>query len=177
MFKHRFTVIILLAVLVGVLFVTPMPAQRVAFGVGFYPGYWGGGWGWGGGYWGGPWGWGYPGYYGYGYGYTPDGRPLGEVKIKSPDSNAQVFINGSFAGQAHDLKRFYLVPGTYNIELRMNNGVQKQKVYVLANRSMHLDFRPGATPPPPPPPSAVKPLPEPEQAPAPPPAQAPTPAQ
>ena len=55
-----------------------------------------------------PWGWGLPygpyGYYGpYGpYGYY--GRPVGEVHIKGPDPNAQIFINGAFAGRAHDLK-------------------------------------------------------------------------
>jgi hypothetical protein len=70
---------------------------------------------------------------------------LGEVHIKSPDSNAQIFINGSFAGRAHDLKRFYLVPGTYNIEQRIGTDVQKQRIYVLANRTLKLEFgKPGA---------------------------------
>jgi len=68
------------------------------------------------------------------------------VHIKSPDSNAQVFINGSFAGRAHDLKRFYLVPGTYNIEQRIGTDVQKQRIYVLANRTLKLEFGKPGTP-------------------------------
>jgi hypothetical protein len=140
-------------------------AQRGRFGVGvgFYGGYYGGPFGWG------------PYYAPYGpYGYY-GGRPLGEVKIKSPNSDAQIYINGSLAGRAHDLKRFYLVPGTYNIEQRIGSDVQKQRIYVLANRSLKLEFgkpgtpspqpqpAPGAKVPPPPPASAPAPAPEAQQ--------------
>jgi len=135
-------------------------AARVGVGVGFYGGYWGGPfypyYGWG------------P-YYGYPYGYAPygyGGRPMGEVKIKSPDSNAQIYINGSFVGRAHDLKRFYLKPGTYNFEQRIGTDVQKQRVYVLANRSLKIDFGKPGTPSPVPSPSPQPlpdPLPEPQK--------------
>jgi hypothetical protein len=131
---------------------TPAAAQRFGFGFGFYgPVY--------------PWG-----YYGpYPYAYYPygyyGGRPLGEVHIKSPDSEAQIFINGALAGRAHDLKRFYLVPGTYNIEQRIGADVQKQRVYVIANRSLKVEFgKPGTAnpaPPPPPPAPAEQPVPAP----------------
>ena len=128
-----------------------------------------------------PWGWGYPygpyGYYGpYGpYGYY--GRPVGEVHIKGPDPNAQIFINGAFAGRAHDLKHFYLVPGT-NIEQRIGNDVQKEHVFVIANRSLKIEFgKPGTASPqvtPPPPVPQANPdagmVPQPAPAPAPPPA-------
>jgi hypothetical protein len=151
--------------------IMPAPAfagPRIALG--FY----GGGWGWGGPYWG-PYGWG-PGYYGGPYGYYGPGygygRPLGEVKIKSPDSHAEIYINGAFAGRAQDMKRFYLAPGTYVIEQRIGNDVQKEKVYVTANRSLKIEFdKPGVAHNPPPAPQAPPP---PDQAP-PPPAQAPAP--
>jgi hypothetical protein len=97
----------------------------------------------------------YPyGYYGYPYAYGPygyyGGRSLGEVHVKSPDSNAQIFINGAFAGRAHDLKRFYLVPGTYDIEQHIGTDVQVQHVYVIANRSLKIEFgKPGTLNPPP----------------------------
>jgi hypothetical protein len=153
MTKSRvFRTILLTTIGVSLLLMLPTSAaaQRFGFGFGFY----------------GPV---YPyGYYGpYPYGYYPygyyGGRPLGEVHIKSPDSEAQIFINGALAGRAHDLKRFYLVPGTYNIEQRIGTDVQKQRVYVIANRSLKLEFgKPGtASPPPPPPP------PQPASAPAP----------
>jgi len=80
--------------------------------------------------------------YGYGYGYGPYGygRQMGEVHIKSPNSNAQIYINGSFAGRAHDLKTIYLAPGTYNVEQRIGSDVQKERIYVLANRSLKIEF-------------------------------------
>jgi hypothetical protein len=157
--------IVFAALVVSLLLVLPAPASAQRVFVGFGPGYWGGP------YWG-PWGWGYPAY-AYGpYGYP--GRPLGQVQIKSPDGNAQVYINGSLAGSAHDLKRFFLVPGTYNIELRNGSDVQKQRVYVIANRTLKIEFdKPGVAhnaPPPPEPAPAPAPAPPPAQAPAPPPA-------
>jgi len=126
----------------------------------------GGGWygGWYGaypyGYWGpyyAPYGWGsYWGpYYGYGpYGYY-GGSPLGEVRIKSPDKKALIYINGAYAGVAKDLKRFYLKPGTYTIEQRIGSDVQKVRVYVVTDRTVKIRFdTPGgggyqAQPPPP----------------------------
>jgi hypothetical protein len=167
MLRTRLSRVILFGVLaLSLLVIMPAPAfAGPRIGVGFY----GGGWGWGGPYWGG----GYPGYYyggPYGYygpGYGYGGRPLGEVKVKSPDSKAQIYINGAFAGRAQDMKRFYLAPGTYNIELRIGNDVQKQKVFVIANRSLKIEFdKPGVVHNPPPAPEAPPP---PAQAPAPPP--------
>lgn len=147
---------ILLATVVGALMLL-LPATAAAH-VGVGIGFWGPGWGyWGpypyygyypyyGGYYGGY----YPGYYpGYGY------RPMGEVKIKSPQPNAEIYINGSLAGRAHDLKHFYLRPGAYNIEQRNGEDVQKQRVYVLANRTIKIEFGPvGGQPVPLPPPES-----------------------
>jgi hypothetical protein len=110
-------------------------AARVGIGLGFYgPVYPGGYYG--------PYAYGAYGYGPYGYygSYGYPGRPLGEVRIMSPDSKAQIFINGALAGRAHDLKRFYLAPGTYNLEQRIGNDVQKQRVYVIANRTLRVEF-------------------------------------
>lgn len=145
-------------VTLAVLMLVPMAASaRVVVGVGFGP-YWGVGypWGWGWG-WGPGWGpyYGYPyayapyGYAPYGYGYGVYGRPLGEVQIKTPDSRAQIYVNGSYAGQAHDLKKIYLKPGTYNLEQHIGSDVQKQRVYVLANRTVKVEFGKVGTPSPP----------------------------
>jgi hypothetical protein len=147
----RAVLLIALAASLFVMFPATASAAHIGIGVGFY----GGPYGWG------PWGYPYPygyapyGYYGP-YGYGPyGGRPLGEVHIKGPDSNAQIFINGAFAGRVHDLKRFYLAPGTYNIEQRAGSDVQKQRIYVIANRSLNLVFdKPGGAPAPLPPPAS-----------------------
>jgi hypothetical protein len=158
----RFSRAILFAALVAsLLVIVPAPAAAQRVRVGFYGGY---GFYGGGPYWG-PWGGYYPG---YGYGYYP-GRPLGEVHLKSPDSKAEIYINGALAGRAHDLKRFYLAPGTYNIEQRIGSDVQKQRVYVIANRSLKLEFdKPGVVHNPPPPPPAPGTNATPPPAPAPP---------
>jgi hypothetical protein len=161
--NRRFPRIVLFALLAASLLVmipAPAAAQRVAMG--FY----------GGPFWG-PWGWGYPAY-AYGpYGYPYGGRPLGEVHIKSPNGDAQIYINGALAGRAHDLKRFYLVPGTYNLEQRIGSDVQKQKVYVIANRTLKIEFeKPGVANNTPPVAPVASPAPAPT--PAPPPATAPT---
>ncbi|HVJ04219.1 MAG TPA: hypothetical protein VM578_00955 [Candidatus Saccharimonadales bacterium] len=141
----RFSRAVVLAALAVALILPASAAARthVGVGVGFYGGY---PYGYG------PWGygpWGYP-YYAYPYAYAPYGyggyygRPMGEVHIKSPDSDARIYINGAFAGRAHDLKTIYLAPGTYNIEQRIGSDVQKERLYVLANRSLKIEFdRPG----------------------------------
>jgi hypothetical protein len=136
-----------LAALVVAMLIPVSAAARVGFGIGFYGGPWGyyGPYPYYGWYPYGPYG--YYGYgpYGYGYGYGY-GRPLGEVQIKSPDSNAQIYINGAFAGRAHDLKKIYLAPGTYNVEQRIGSDVQKDRVYVIANRTLKIEFGKVGTP-------------------------------
>jgi hypothetical protein len=133
----RFSRLFVFAALAVAMMIPVSAAAHVGIGIGFY----------------GPvYPWGYYGPYAYGpYGYGPYGYPgrlLGEVRITSPDSNAQIFINGALAGRAHDLKRFYLVPGTYNIEQRTGNDVQKQHVYVIANRTLRIEFgKPGTASP------------------------------
>jgi hypothetical protein len=159
--------IVLFALVASLMLLLPTAASaRGGVGIGFYgPGWgWGGPYGYGGGYYG---SWGYP-YYGGSSGYYggySGGRPMGEVHIKSPDSDAQIYINGSLAGRAHDLKRIYLAAGRYTIEQRIGADVQKQRIYVLANRSVKIEFgKPGTgnplPPPPPPQPNAPPPGPE-----------------
>jgi hypothetical protein len=104
---------------------------RVIVGGPFVGGYWGGP------YWGGYWGpyaygpYGGPGYYGYPY--------TGEIKLDTKVKDAQVFINGAFAGNTHDAKKMHLRPGTYDIQIREGGKTQfDQRVYVAAGRTLHL---------------------------------------
>jgi hypothetical protein len=139
------TVLIAALALAALLFVPATAAARVHVGVGVYGGWYGpypyGYWGpyyapysWGP-YWG-PY-YGPPGYYGR--------NPLGEVRIKSPDKNAHIYINGAYAGRARDLKRFYLKPGSYTIEQRLGYDVQKQRIYVISDRTVKIEFGPPGT--------------------------------
>ena len=94
------------------------------FGGGWYSPYWGP---YGGPYWGPV----YGGYYG-----NPN---LGEVKLDTKVKDAQVFVNGAYAGTTHDNKSMHLRPGTYNIEIRGAGGARyAEKVYVAAGKTLHL---------------------------------------
>jgi hypothetical protein len=73
-----------------------------------------------------PWGW-TPAFYGYPYGgyggYGPQGRyDLGSLKIKVTPRDAEVFVDGYFAGQVDDFDGFWqslkLETGGYSIEIR-----------------------------------------------------------
>ena len=84
----------------------------------------------GGPYWG-PY-WGSP-YYGYGY------RGAGEIKLDTKVKNAEVFVDGAFAGTTHEAKSMHLRPGSYNIEIR-EAGVSKyaERVFVAPGKTLHL---------------------------------------
>ena len=114
------------------LLMTLVPVSAPAAGRGFvvigrpyFGGYYGG---WYRPFWGPYWG---PGYYGY---YNS-----GQVKLDTHVKDAEVFINGAFAGTTHQNKTMHLRPGSYNIEIR-HAGLTKfqQRVYVVAGKTLHL---------------------------------------
>jgi|SRR5689334_3750173 PEGA domain len=72
----------------------------------------------------------------YGYSYYPNS---GEVKLDTKVKDAQVFINGAYAGTTHENKTMHLRPGNYRIEIREGNQTQfAQNVYVVAGKTLHL---------------------------------------
>ena len=89
------------------------------------------------------------GYYGYGYGYGPFYRPYGayygvpnagQVKLDTKVKDAQVFVDGAFAGTSGKLKTMWMRPGTYNIELRAPGQAQfAEKIYVVAGKTVHVE--------------------------------------
>ena len=84
---------------------------------GWYNPYWGP-------YWGGP-------YYAY-----PNS---GQVKLDTKVKDAQVFINGSYAGTTHENKTMRLRPGSYNIEIREGGQTPfAERIYVAAGKTLHL---------------------------------------
>jgi hypothetical protein len=94
---------------------------RPYYGGGYYSPYWGPYWG--------------PAYGGY-YGYHPNS---GEVKLDTKVKDAQVFINGAYAGTTHDNKSMHLRPGNYNIEIKEAGRTQyAERVYVVAGKTLHL---------------------------------------
>ena len=100
----------------------------VAVGRPYYGGWYSPFWG---PYWGSYWGPAYGGYYAY-----PNS---GEVKLDTKVKDAQVFINGSYAGTTHENKSMHLRPGNYTIEIREGGQTQySERVYVVAGKTLHL---------------------------------------
>jgi hypothetical protein len=72
----------------------------------------------------------------YQYGYFPNSAA---IKLDTKVKDAQVFINGAYAGTTHENRTMHLRPGTYNIEIRENGQTPfAQKIYVAAGKTMHL---------------------------------------
>jgi hypothetical protein len=104
-------------------------ARGVAFGGPYGPG-----WAWTGGwyspYWGPYWGSPYP------LAVYPN---AGEVKLETPVKNAEVYINGSYAGTTHQNHEMYLKPGSYNIKIVEGGKIRYAKqVYVVAGKKLKL---------------------------------------
>ena len=89
------------------------------------------GWGWYSPYWG-------PNPYGYGYyGYAP---ATGAVKFDTDVKDAEVYIDGAYAGTVGKLKTVNLRPGSYDIEVRALGRTQfDKKVYIAAGKTLHLN--------------------------------------
>jgi hypothetical protein len=119
---------LLLTCMTFAVLLVPAAAQAARFGVFVGPGF---GWGWYGSYWG-P----YPyGFYG-GYNYAP---ATGAVKFDTSVKNAEVLINGAYAGTVGKLKTLHLRPGRYNIELRAPGSMHyAETVYVVPGKTLHV---------------------------------------
>src|ERR1019366_914300 len=130
----KISAIALLALMTSV----PVASARGFYGGGFYGGGFYGG-GFGGGF--------YPGYYAgygpwYGYGYGPGyGVPnAGEVQILTKHKGDQIIVDGGYAGQTGELKKFPLRAGSHTIELRNAKGqtFYQEKINVIAGKKLKI---------------------------------------
>jgi hypothetical protein len=84
----------------------------------------------------GPWGW-YGPYGPYPYGFSVPNA--GEVKLDTNVKDAEVFINGAYAGAAGKLKSMWMLPAAYDIEIRAPGRTQyKDRIYVVAGKTLQL---------------------------------------
>ena len=61
------------------------------------------------------------------------------MKLDTKVKDAQVFINGAFAGTTKQNKTMHLRPGSYNIEIREGGQTPfAEQVYVAAGKTIHL---------------------------------------
>jgi PEGA domain-containing protein len=86
-----------------------------------------------------PLGWYAPYYEPYGF-YRPYVYPnAGEVKLDTKEKDAEVFINGAYAGTAGKLKSMWMRPGSYQLEIRAHNRDPfTERIYVLAGKTLHV---------------------------------------
>ncbi len=96
--------------------------SRPIYGAGFgYGPYWGSYWG--------------PGWAGPVYAYPNSG----EVKLETKVKDAEVFINGAYAGTTHENRTMRLRPGNYDIQIREQGRTQfAEKVYVVPGKTLKL---------------------------------------
>lgn len=73
------------------------------------------------------------------FGFHAPYNNAGTVKIDSKITDAEVFVNGSYAGTVKDNKTMHLGQGNYNIEIR-HAGVTtfSESVYVTAGKTLHI---------------------------------------
>ena len=95
-------------------------------------------------YWGPFWGDPYSGFfppYGPQYYSAPRSATMGQVQLTTDSAKAPIYIGGAFAGVAEDLKKIWLAPGVYEIEVRPEGkAAVSQRVYVLTGKTVKVDF-------------------------------------
>ena len=102
------------------------PYPYIYYGPGWY-GYWGPGW-----Y--------FPGsYYSWGPSYTVNST-IGEVKIETHHKDASLYVDGGYVGPIDKFRKFGLMPGNHDIELRDMAGqtIFKERVQVILNRTVEI---------------------------------------
>jgi len=101
----------------------------------------------------------WPGYYGgfypppfYGGWYDPWFGPSyyapvyfapqidkGQVNLQTSEKDAEVYLDGAYAGPASKLKSFWLAPGVYQLQVRSNGQtVHEKRIYVLTGKTLKL---------------------------------------
>ena len=76
-------------------------------------------------------------YYANGFAWGPN---MGEVKLHTNQKDAEVFLDGGYAGAASERKSMWLDPGAYNLEVRAPGAEPYTKrIYVLSGRSLRIN--------------------------------------
>jgi hypothetical protein len=64
---------------------------------------------------------------------------MGQVRIQARDRNAEIFLNGAYAGVAQDLRSIWLEPGVYELEVRRAQRANwEKKIYVLSGKTLKV---------------------------------------
>ena len=83
-----------------------------------------------------------PAWYGPAWGptYVVPRRMTGDVKIDTHQKQDMVYVDGGFAGQTSNLKKFTLQPGNHDIEIRDAEGmtIYHQTIAVISDRTTEI---------------------------------------
>jgi hypothetical protein len=93
----------------------------------------------------------WPGYYSpFFYGPWPgDPSPIflvpqsdkGQVSLQGSYKNAEVYLDNAYSGTADGLKKFWLAPGIYDLEVRSKDQPPKKKrIYVLTGKTLKVNL-------------------------------------
>ena len=64
---------------------------------------------------------------------------MGEVKLLTTQKEAEVYLNGAYAGIVQDLKSIWLEPGVYDLEINGSDNLTfKKRIYVLSGKSVKI---------------------------------------
>jgi hypothetical protein len=63
----------------------------------------------------------------------------GQVNLQSPYKDAEVYLDDAYAGTTSTLKKFWLAPGAYQLEIRpKGESPQKKRIYVLTGKTLKV---------------------------------------
>jgi len=98
-----------------------------------------------------------PGWFGYyppffydpWIGYSYFGSPVylipqpdkGQVSLQSPYKGAEVYLDNAYAGTTGELKKFWVAPGVYELEVRpKDHPPKKKRIYVLTGKTLKVSL-------------------------------------
>jgi len=65
----------------------------------------------------------------------------GQVSLQASSKDAEVYVDNAYAGTAATLKKFWLAPGVYDLEVRPKNQIPKKKrIYVLTGKTLKVSL-------------------------------------
>jgi len=65
----------------------------------------------------------------------------GQVNLQSRHKDAEVYLDDAYAGTTSTLKKFWLAPGVYELEVRpQGQAPQKKRIYVLTGRTLKVNM-------------------------------------
>jgi len=65
----------------------------------------------------------------------------GQINLQSRYENADVYLDDAYAGTTSTLKKFWLAPGVYELEVRpQGQAPHKKRIYVLTGKTLKVNL-------------------------------------